>query len=374
MSTRPGGEDAGLVTWAAIIGVTSLLLFLLQQVLWLVVPFLLALILYHLLTPALSWLMYRGMRREAAAGLLMVGLLVVIATVLALLLPWATDHLVGWKAQAERYVQGGLNLLGRTLRSLESSWDMLARARVADKLGERFNDFSEHAIDHVQPVAAGLLGWLPSLLLAPFVLFFLLRDGGRFRRMLGSTVPNAFFERTLTLLHEVDRTTRAYFVGLVQLTVLDTITLALGLWWMGMPSPLALGLLCAVLAWVPYVGSIVGGLLVVLVAATDFPEAPAMAYGAAALFGVVRLLDDFVYMPLTIGKSLHIHPLVTVTMIFVGGAVAGVTGLMLVLPLLGVVMVIGETVSRIVTDERLIARWRHGRELRSQRARSDLTA
>ena len=102
MSTRSGGEGTGLVTWAAIIGVTSLLLFLLQQVLWLVVPFLLALILYHLLTPALSWLMYRGMRREAAAGVLMACLLVVLGVGLALLLPWATDHLMDWKAQVER--------------------------------------------------------------------------------------------------------------------------------------------------------------------------------------------------------------------------------------------------------------------------------
>jgi predicted PurR-regulated permease PerM len=45
-------------------------------------------------------------------------------------------------------------------------------------------------------------------------------------------------------------------------------------------------LICAVLAWVPYVGSILGGLLVVLVAATDFPGDPAMAYWAIALFGL----------------------------------------------------------------------------------------
>jgi hypothetical protein len=39
-------------------------------------------------------------------------------------------------------------------------------------------------------------------------------------------------------------------------------------------------------------------------------------------------------MPLTLGRSLHIHPLVTVLMIFIGGALSGVAGLMLVLPLL----------------------------------------
>jgi predicted PurR-regulated permease PerM len=141
---------------------------------------------------------------------------------------------------------------------------------------------------------------------------------------------------------------------------------------MGFPAAFALGLICAVLAWVPYVGSILGGLLVVLVAATDFPDMPSMAYSAAALFLFVRLLDDFVYMPMTVGHSLRMHPLITVVMIFAGGAVAGIAGMMLVLPVLGVVRVVCETVGVVVTDARLIARHRHARRLRHQAAAKDL--
>jgi hypothetical protein len=189
-----------------------------------------------------------------------------------------------------------------------------------------------------------LAAWLPSLLLAPFLAFFFLRDGCRFTKFIANAVPNAFFERTLYLMHEMDKTARAYFQGLISLTILDTIALAVGLWVIGLSAPLLLGLVCAVLAWVPYIGSILGCLLVVLVAATDFPLDPWMAYGAIIVFILVRLLDDFVFMPLTIGRSLRMHPLLTVLMIFVGGAVAGVAGLMLVLPLLGVAMVVGETV------------------------------
>jgi predicted PurR-regulated permease PerM len=59
-------------------------------------------------------------------------------------------------------------------------------------------------------------------------------------------------------------------------------------------------------------------------------------------------------------------------MIFAGGAVAGISGLMLVLPVLGVVMVIGETIGIIVSDPRLMARHRHARVLRQQQASADL--
>jgi predicted PurR-regulated permease PerM len=362
----------GPVVWIAIIGSTCLLLFLLQKVLWLVVPVLLALILYYLLFPILTWLMYRGMSRSAAAGTVMAALATTITVAVVIFAPRALEHMLDWQTSSMRYIDGGVAFIDRTLRSLEKAWPYLAKNHVADSTNQKLSQLTGSAEQYLRPLVMAIAGWLPSLLLAPFLAFFFLRDGGRVERMIAGAVPNAFFEKTLNLMHEVDRTTRAYFVGLMQLTVLDTITLAIGLSVIGMPSPFLLGLLCAVLAWLPYFGSLAGGLIVVLVAATDFPNSPQMVYAAIALFIIVRGLDDFVYMPMTIGKSLHMHPVITVMMLFIGGAVAGVSGLMLALPLLGVVMVIGGTIGRIVTDDRLMARYRHGKILRVRRANADL--
>jgi predicted PurR-regulated permease PerM len=68
------------------------------------------------------------------------------------------------------------------------------------------------------------------------------------------------------------------------------------------------------------------------------------------------------------------HPLVSVLLLFIGGAVAGVLGLIIVLPLAGVVMVIVDSVSRIVLDRRLMARFAYARRLRSMSANADLKA
>ncbi|MBI4986834.1 MAG: AI-2E family transporter [Rhodocyclales bacterium] len=340
--------------------------------LWLVVPFLLALILYYVLQPLTQYCVYRGLGRDAAAAWTMLLFLVALAVASLFMVPWIATHLVDIQASVEPYLLGGLHLLESSLRALEAGWPVLANAHLAESAMLKFQNAAGNASEHVEAVAMGIAAWMPSLLLAPFLAFFFLKDGMRFKRFLAHAVPNAFFEKTLYLLHEVDQTLRAYFTGLMKLTVLDTLTLAAGLWMLGFPAALALGLICAVLAWIPYVGSILGGLLVVLVAATDFPAAPAMAYWAVGLFIVARLLDDFVYMPLTVGKSLHMHPLVTVLMIFAGGAVAGISGLMLVLPLLGVVMVCGETVGKVVTDPRLMARHRHAQALRRRQASADL--
>lgn len=362
--TPSHNHSTGPVVWAAIIATTCLLLFLFQKILWLVVPALLALILYYVLATPMQWLIYRGIAREAAASLITLCFLLLTSLFLVALVPWLSRNMGDLQGMVMRYVDGGLLLLDRSLLGLEATWGIFREAHLAETVAARLTHNSGQLAENIEPVALGLMAWTPSLLLAPFLAFFFLRDGRRFANFVSAAVPNAYFERTLYLLNGVDQTLRAYFQGMIQLTVLDSVTLAIGLWFLGIPGPWVLGCVCAVLAWIPYVGTIAGGILVVLVVATDFPGDTAMAYWAIGLFAFVRLLDDFFYMPATIGKSLHMHPLVTVLMIFVGGAVAGVSGLMLVLPLLGVVMVVGETLGQLLMDDRLRARYRHANELR----------
>jgi predicted PurR-regulated permease PerM len=214
--------------------------------------------------------------------------------------------------------------------------------------------------------------WLPSLLLAPFVAFFALRDGKRFLKFVSGAVPNAFFERTLYMVERVHTTARAYIHGMLKLTVIDTLLLGAGLWAIGVPGAPLLGLLSAVLAWVPFVGPIIAGIIIVLVTATDLPGQPDAVYAAIVLFVCVRLLDDFVLLPLTVGRSLRMHPLPTVLLFFIGGAVAGIAGLILALPLAAVVMVVAGTIGGILDNPRLRARHGFAKQLRSRRVTADL--
>jgi predicted PurR-regulated permease PerM len=364
---------AGPLVWLANIGATCLVLFLFQKILWLVVPFILALIVYYVLMPLKLYLLLRGVSHDRAAGwvsLLAFGFFL-LGTVFGISRMFGDA--LGWQESAMRYLGGGIRLLTGAISDLEMRFGFIAESQARAMLEVQLGGFFEHFAENYLPgLAMGIVAWSPSLMLAPFLAFFMLRDGWRFRRLLLRAVPNAYFERSLYVMDEVDRTARQYFVGLMQLTLLDTVCLALGLWAIGISGALTLGLVTAVLAWVPYIGSVLGCLLVVLVAATDFPGQPGVAYAAIGLFLFVRLLDDFVFMPLTIGKSLKMHPLLTVLMIFVGGAVAGVPGLMLVLPVLGVIMVVGETLGMLLTDPRLRARHAHERALRQRLVTRDL--
>jgi predicted PurR-regulated permease PerM len=368
-------EHAGPVVWSAIVGVTCLLLVLLEHMLWLVLPFIFGTVMYYTLLGPVRRLLRLGFSRSVSSMLVCAIFFGAAALIVVAALTWsaAPQDTGSWHDTLALYANGGVAFVRSTMTLLEAKFPILAEMHLSSLVNKRFKVFTDtFAQRYLTTILVTAAGWLPSLLLAPFLAFFFLRDGLRFKKFLARAVPNAYFERTLFLLHQVDQTARRYFEGLLKLTVLDTIVLGFGLWVIGVSSPLLLGFISALLAWVPFIGSVVGCMMVVIVAATDAPANPLVAYGAIVVFILARLLDDFVFMPITLGRSLKIHPLITVLMIFIGGALSGVAGLMLVLPLFGVVMVIGETLGRLMTNPRLRARHRYARQLREKQASGDL--
>jgi predicted PurR-regulated permease PerM len=355
----------GILTWCVIILITCVSLYLSEWVIWLVAPGLLALVGYYCLQPLVQALVRAGLKHRTA-GKVVTGLLFLVMMLgMVLLFYEAATRAASWRAVTARYVQGGLDFLVKTEGALAEKLPLMKKATLLRSTPTNLDAATEQFVDkYMARLLWQMLHWLPALLLVPYLTYFMLQDGNRFKKQVIRSVPNAFFEKSLLLVDRVDRSLQSYLLGLMKLTLLDTLCLGLGLWLLGISHPLVLGLIAAVLAWVPYVGSVAGGLLVTLVAATDYPREPVTIYGCVVLFVCARLLDDFVFLPMTVGRSLRFHPVLSVLMLFLGAAVAGPTGLLLVFPVLGVVAVVVESLRQILTDDRLRMRYRHTRQLR----------
>ena len=364
-------RQSGAVTMFVTILVTCAVLFLFQKIIWLVVPGLLALMIYYCLRPLVDRLVLRGIRHEMAVTGTVGVVLVLTVGVVFLSTPPLLSKAAQLQESVDRYLGAGRNLLRKTIQSLEEVAPVVKKASLSTQVDNKINEFTEKFAErYLGKLTLELLKWLPSLFLVPYLTYFLLKDATRLKKFMIRSIPNAFFEKSLLLFARLDESLRSFFQGLLVLAFLDTFCLASGLWVLGVSPALLLGLLAAILSWIPYLGSVVGCIIVVLVAATDFPDRPTVAYSCLALFLFVRLLDDFVFLPLTIGRKLHIHPLLSVLMFFLGATVAGATGLVLALPVLGVVAVVDEIVAQVVMDRRLRFRYRTARELADQSASS----
>lgn len=364
---------SGPLVWIVTIAITTLLLVASAKALFLVVPFLIAIILHYILAPIVHSLELRGISRETAAALVAGG---VALLGIAVMIP-ASSWLVGQSVSSEealgRYIEGGRVLLDRTLAALEKEFGFLQRmdfhAEVGRKAAEFGGTFMQVQLPQMLLKAAAQL---PALLLAPFLAFFLLRDGHRFLRTIISGVPNAFFERTVYMFDNVHQKARSYFEGLLKLAAVDAVLYTIGLWLIGVSGAVILGILAALMSWIPVVGTAIACVMIVLAAAAAFPSDPWVVYASITMFLVVRLLDTFVIMPMTVGRSIQIHPLPTVLMLFIGGTVAGIPGLVLALPLAAVVSTIVGTVGAVIDAPRLRARHRFAKALEARRINIDL--
>lgn len=376
------------MVWLGIITATCVLLMIFQTVLWLVVPIFLAIISYYILSPLVHMAMAYGLTRSRSVMIVTAMLCVFLVLIGAIAYPKLSTASHGWQSKVSEYVEAGSDLVAKARTTLLTYSPFphpppprptsvgvvgVSAAEAAVPAPDSFTDsFAALVSRSSGDIALELLHWVPSLLLVPYLTYFLLLDGTRFKRFLVQAIPNAYFEKALYLFYRVEDQIRRYFQGLLTLTLLDGTCLGIGLWFLGLPGPFFLATVAAILAWLPYLGSITGCLMVVLVAAHHAPNSAYLPYEAVALFLGVRLLDDFLFLPLTIGRSLRMHPVVAVLMILLGGAVAGVAGLLLVMPVLGVVMVAGQIIGELAADPRISARHRHARQLRRIRAQLDL--
>ena len=387
---------SGPIVWLGIIVSTCLLLVIFQTVLWLVVPILLALVSYYVLSPLVGMAMAHGLTRARSVAIVTAMLTVFLIALGAIALAKFPVTSQGFrndlKTKVNSYVTDGVKLMvnarytlgryspffhpapprppsgGVGIVGINGTETATPPVSDNDALQQSISDAIDRSSGNV---ALELAHWVPSLLLVPVLSYFFLLDGQRFKRFLVLAIPNAYFEKGLYLFYRVEDQIRRYFQGVLMLTLIDGTCLGVGLWLLGIPGPFFLATVAAILAWLPYLGSVAGCLLVVLVAAHQH-HAPNLPYEAIALFIGVRLLDDFVFLPLTIGRSLRMHPLVAILMILLGGAVAGFAGLLLVLPVLGVTMVAGQIIGELANDPRIAARHRHAKELRRTRAQQDL--
>ena len=149
--------------------------------------------------------------------------------------------------------------------------------------------------------------------------------------------PERNRDRARVVIDALAHALRWWLVGrLTMMSVVGVLT-SLGLWIAGVPSPLALGLLAALLSFVPYVGPILSFVPAVLVAL--MVSLTKVLY-VVLVFGLVQTLESYVITPLVQQQAVSLPPVILITAQIAMGVLAGATGVVLAAPLAIVVIVL----------------------------------
>ena len=180
-----------------------------------------------------------------------------------------------------------------------------------------------------------LLGF--NLFLTAFFFFFISVGYPKVVSFGKGLIPEAHKDVTLHLLQRFDQVIAGFIRGRLTIAFIQGIVFTLGYWFIGVPAPILLGVGVAVLSIVPYaalVGIPVSVGLLWLEGHTGFRGTVWWIVGAPVVFYFIgQALDDYVWTPLIQGKSTGMDTPTILFATLAGGALMGVYGLLLAIPL-----------------------------------------
>ncbi|HEY9169356.1 MAG TPA: AI-2E family transporter [Lutibacter sp.] len=171
-----------------------------------------------------------------------------------------------------------------------------------------------------------------------FITFFLMKDTQIMENSLYVLVNNKNEQKLKNSLMSINHLLSRYFIGLVlQITIIFIIYTTFLLIF-GIENAIVIAFLCALLNLIPYVGPIIGGILMLFLTmssnlAYDFQTEilPTTIY---VMFGYIfaQLIDNFLSQPLIFSNSVKSHPLEIFLIIVIGGILFGITGMIIAVP------------------------------------------
>lgn len=295
------------------------------------IPMIIAGILYYITKPLVSYLVKRKVPKTISILLVFVLLVGVITLVITYIAPIA-----------QRQVSLFLDNFPAMVNHIE---DLLVYWQQNQAIiPAQFNDTINSILDNIEQITFGsvrfvvnaisqIIGVVFLLILVPFFLFYMLKDGEKFIPF----VTKFFSERKATslkkLLTSIDRTLSAFIQGQLTVSLFVGILLYIGYLIIGLNYSLTLALFGLITNVIPFAGPYLAVAPAILVAIFQDPHL--IIYVIIVMIIAQQIEGNFI-SPNIMGKALNIHPLTIITLILAAGSIAGFVGLLFIIPIYAV--------------------------------------
>ena len=298
-------------------------------------PFVAAAVIAYALDPPATRLTRLGLPRGIAALLMIVALLAAALLFLLLLYPLIIAQIGLFLARIPEYV-GELQHWARD--AVTHLQENFGHDAVNNKLRDLVAGQAGNMLTFLVSALTGLIGGgfaifnvLTLAVVTPVVGFYLLRDWQWAVHQVDSWLPRRYAGVIRAQAREVDRILSAWVRGQALCCLLLALYYTLAFTLAGLDLGLIVGLAAGVLSFIPYVGSITGGLTAIALAAAQFPHWRGVIMIVFVLiFG--QLLEGYVIYPRFLGDRVELPAVWVIFALFAGGAAFGFLGVMLAVP------------------------------------------
>ena len=352
-STEPPGAGSGesradrvpervVLVHPRTVAMSALVLLALALALWIVwvarqalTWVLVAMFLAVALDPAVSALERHGLRRRGAAtAVIFLAALLALAGLLALLVPPLIRQVEGLVAAVPGYVDQLTSGRG-PLGSLERHYHVVERAQqaVSDDAATRVLG----GAGTVLSITRGIVGFAVGMVTIGFLTLFMLLEGPAWVERGLAAMPESRRAGWRRVGGRIRETVSGYVTGNLLISVIAGTGAGIVLALNGVPFPVALGLLVAILDLIPLAGATLAGIVLAIVA---FLTSLSAGIIVVVYFIVYQLIENHVLQPLVYGRSVRLSPLVVLVAVLVGSDLAGVLGALVAIPTAGTLQIL----------------------------------
>ncbi|HYF31820.1 MAG TPA: AI-2E family transporter [Chitinophagaceae bacterium] len=299
------------------------------------IPVAFAGLLSMLLLPLSRWLESKGLARGLAVLICVLTVAAAIAGMISLV-AWQVSDLASDVDNMEQKIKQAVNNLRQYI-----STNLGISKEQQDQLmqNQQQSGGSGQAASMLTGFAGSVMGILVDLLLVLVYIFLFMYFRGHLKTFILKLVPAKEKSNAQRCIHDIQRVAQQYLGGLGMMIVGLWIMYGIGFSIVGVKNAIFFAILCGLLEIVPFVGNLTGNALTILMALSQ-GGGMNMVIGILITYAIVQFLQSYILEPLVVGAEVNINPLFTILVIVVGELVWGIAGMVLAIPILGIVKII----------------------------------
>ncbi len=235
-----------------------------------------------------------------------------------------TENLSDFKAKILNVFADATILINRNNEFLPQ----LEKGELLEKIKTWLNESGGRLLSQTfNSTASIIFGLLTSIVFTFLILIY--RKG--FVRALVSFYPQEHRAKALKMFKSVQQVGQQYLFGMMVIMLILGLVNSTGLWIIGIDSPFLFGFLAAILAIIPYAGTILGAAIPIIYSFISY-DSIWMPITIAIFFWFVQFIESNFLSPKIVGGNLRINAFTSILSIIIGASVWGIAGMILFLP------------------------------------------
>jgi len=333
-------QNQKLIRTAAILGVAVLSTIILKYGAPFLIPLAFAALLSMLLVPVCTWLEKKGINKALSTILSMMLLVAFLAGVVAFI-GWQVSDLAKDTSKLEEQVTKKYGELRQYISS-----ELGIPEEKQKQFIEKQQESSGNKMKAVTGIIGGLGSFLTNLLLVFVYIFLLLYFREHIKRFIIRIVPDKEERKAVHVVDSLQQVTQKYLTGMSLMIVGLWIMYGIAFTLIGVKNAIFFAVLCGLLEIVPFVGNLVGNMLTILMSLSQGADSNVII-GILISYGIIQFVQSYILEPLVVGAEVNINPLFTIVGLVAGELVWGIPGMILAIPLMGIVKIVCDHVDSL---------------------------